>query len=180
MILESINLHFWPHCNFTCKYCFTQFKNFKRILTKNQWFQIIGLLRDYNVRKINFVGGEPTLCPFLGELIIFSKNLGLITSIVSNGTGITQKFIDQYGEYIDWIGLSLDSGNEIIQKALGRGNGNYVRDTIEKSKMIKKAGIKLKINTVVTRLNYLEDMQNIIGLIKPDRWKVFQILEIKG
>ncbi|MGQ4876265.1 MAG: hypothetical protein ACP6IY_19560 [Promethearchaeia archaeon] len=63
---------------------------------------------------------------------------------------------------------------------LGRGNGNYVREIIEKSKMIIKAGIKLKINTVITRLNYLEDMQNIIGLIKPDRWKVFQILEIKG
>jgi len=113
-------------------------------------------------------------------MIIYSKMLGLITGIVSNGTGITKQFLDQYRTYIDWIGLSLDSGNEITQRMLGRGNGSYAKDIIEKCKLIKKTQIKLKINSVIARWNVDEDFSDVIGTICPNRWKVFQILLIKG
>lgn len=175
----SVNLHFWPYCNMKCKYCFANFSHIRVPLSKNDWFRIILLLVEFGIKKINFVGGEPTLCKFLGELIEYSKDFHLITGIVSNGTGMTQQFVDQYGNNIDWIGLSLDSGDEDVQKYLGRGNGNYVQSTINKSKMIKNAGIKLKINSVITRFNYSEDMTELIKIINPNRWKVFQVLEIK-
>jgi len=137
-------------------------------------------MNDFGMRKVNFVGGEPTLCPFLGELIIYSKKLGLITGVVSNGTGISQQFLDQYRKNIDWIGLSLDSGNEKTQQRLGRGDGTYVSDIMDKSRMIKQAGIKLKINSVITRLNLNEDMSKVLDNICPERWKVFQVLAIDG
>ncbi len=132
------------------------------------------------MKKVNFVGGEPTLCPFLGDLVVYSKKLGLITGVVSNGTGITKPFLEQYGKNIDWIGLSLDSGNEKTQQMLGRGNGKYVSDIIDKSRMIKQVGIQLKINSVITSLNVNEDLTNTIDNICPDRWKVFQVLAING
>ena len=163
-----------------CKYCFANFSHINRSLSKEDWFEIIRQLTDFGMKKVNFVGGEPTLCPFLGELIIYSKMLGLITGIVSNGTGITQQFLDQYRTYIDWIGLSLDSGNEITQRMLGRGNGSYAKETIEKCKIIKKTQIKLKINSVITRWNVNEDISDVMGIICPNRWKVFQVLVIKG
>lgn len=178
--LISVNFHFWPYCNFNCKYCFVRFQNIPQPLSKIECFKIIKSLRQYGTKKINFVGGEPTLCQFLGDLIQYSKKFGIITSIVSNGTGITKKFIEKYGKAIDWIGLSLDSGNEQIQKDLGRGNGNYVKCIIDKGRLIKQNGIKLKINSVITRLNHLEDMSWIIEKIEPDRWKVFQVLGIQN
>lgn len=46
--------------------------------------------------------------------------------------------------------------------------------------MIKNAGIKLKINSVINKLNYKEDMSWLLEKINPNRWKVFQVLEIKG
>jgi len=54
-----------------------------------------------------------------------------------------------------------------------------VKDTIEKCEMIKNEGIKLKINSVITKLNCKEDMSWLIEKVKPCRWKVFQVLEIK-
>jgi len=162
-----------------CKYCFANFSNIKKSLSKVDWFEIIRQLTDFGMKKVNFVGGEPTLCPFLGELFVFSKKLGLITGIVSNGTGITQLFIEKFGKFINWIGLSLDSGNELTQKTLGRGKGNYVRSIINKSIMIKRAGLKLKINSVITHTNFNENMSKMIENINPDRWKIFQALEIE-
>ena len=44
--------------------------------------------------------------------------------------------------------------------------------------MIKDAGIKFKINSVITRLNINEDMSKVMDKIRPDRWKVFQVLAI--
>ena len=163
-----------------CKYCFANFSHIKRALSKEDWFEIIRQLTDVGMKKVNLVGGEPTLCPFLGDLITYSKGKGLITGIVSNGTGITPHFIKKYGKFIDWIGISLDSGNELTQLKLGRGNGTYVSDSIQKTKIIKKAGIKLKINSVITRWNLNEDISKVIKLIDPDRWKVFQVLMIRG
>lgn len=180
MTLESVNFHFYPYCNFRCAYCFARFKNVNIILSKKECFKIISDLTRNGTQKLNFVGGEPTLCPFLGELVVFAKQSGLTTSIVSNGTGITPKFIATFKNSIDWIGLSLDSGIEEVQKVLGRGDGTLVQDIINKSKMVKNAGIKLKINSVITRLNYAENISNVIEQIKPDRWKVFQALEIEG
>lgn len=163
-----------------CKYCYANFNHLRPPLSKKDWFSIIQLLAESDFKKINFVGGEPTLCPFLGELIVYPKNIGFITSVVSNGTGITQKFIEEYGNFIDWIGLSLDSGKEYIQRSLFRRNGNYVQSIIDKSNIIKDAGIRLKINSVITRLNYRENLSNLIKEIEPDRWKVFQVLEIQN
>jgi radical S-adenosyl methionine domain-containing protein 2 len=150
------------------------------MLSVEQSIDLLRQLKDFDVQKINFAGGEPTLCPYLGKLLDFSKSLGLITSIISNGTGITEDFLMRYSNSIDWIGLSIDSGNESTQLALGRGFGNHVSKIIEKVIMVKEFSIKLKINTVVTSLNFEEDMGWLLDLIKPNRWKVFQVLLIKN
>jgi len=107
MVLVSVNFHFWSYCNFQCKYCFARFRKIKKPLSKEQYLKIIRKLAKNGTIKFNLVGGEPTLCPYLGELIDYSKDLGLITGVVSNGAGITQQFTDQYGNKIDWIGLLL-------------------------------------------------------------------------
>jgi len=69
---------------------------------------------------------------------------------------------------------------ESVNKRLGRGNGNLITNIIHKSSIIKEMGIRLKINTVVSKLNYNEDLSWLIKKIKPERWKVFQILRIRN
>ncbi len=179
MVLESVNFHFWPYCNFRCKYCFACFENYSPNLSFNQCIEIINEISNAQIKKINFAGGEPTLSPYLGDLLVHSKKLGLITSIISNGTGINKIFLEEFRKSIDWIGLSIDSGFETTNYKLGRGSGNLVEQIIKKSRLIKDLGLKLKINTVVSKLNYEEDLTWLIKVINPERWKVFQILEIK-
>jgi len=178
--LISVNFHIWAKCNYSCRFCFAKFKDYKEILTKEEAFKIIDKLYYFGVHKINFAGGEPTLCPYLDELLKYSKKLGLTTSIISNGSGITKKFIINNHNFINWLGLSIDTGIESIQFALGRGNGKHVSKIIEKVKFIKKFPINLKINTVVTALNYQENMAKLLDILKPDRWKVFQVLPIEN
>jgi len=45
---------------------------------------------------------------------------------------------------------------------------------------IKQHEIRLKINTVVNSVNWEEDFTPLIQLAKPERWKLFQVLHVKG
>jgi len=177
---NSINFHVWLECNYRCKFCFAAFNDLSYILSKEQALRLITLMRDWGVEKINFAGGEPTLCPYLGELLQYSKDLGMTTSIISNGTGISKRFLMKNLRALDWVGLSVDSGNEATQLFLGRGKGDHVSSIVRKTEMIKRFSIKLKINTVVTAVNYREDMNWLIEKLKPKRWKVFQVLPIEN
>ena len=40
--------------------------------------------------------------------------------------------------------------------------------------------VRIKLNTVVTALNWQEDVSELVRRIRPDRWKAFQVLEIHG
>ncbi len=46
--------------------------------------------------------------------------------------------------------------------------------------MLKSRGIRFKLNTVVTRSNYEEDLTGFVIEANPERWKLLQVLPIKG
>jgi len=149
-------------------------------LPVEDWKTILNELAVEGVKKVNFAGGEPTLSPFLTDLIKHAKSLGMITSIISNGFGITREFLDLVEDSLDIVGLSIDSSNESIQQYLGRGDGNHVEHIRILSSIIQEYNLFLKINTVVTALTWREDMNSIIQDIRPNRWKVFQFLPVEG
>ena len=45
---------------------------------------------------------------------------------------------------------------------------------------LRRRNIRLKVNTVVTALNAGEDMSDFLLALAPERWKVLQVLPIKG
>jgi radical S-adenosyl methionine domain-containing protein 2 len=142
--------------------------------------QVPEMLRASGCEKITFVGGEPTLCKDLPKLLRIAKDVGLTTMIVTNGTTLRDGFLAQNHHNIDWVSLSVDSQFEDVEHALGRGNGHHVDQTIRNVQDVHDHGLRLKLNSVVTKLNYAEDMTEFILSLEPQRWKVFQVLRIIG
>lgn len=177
--VKSINWHITDKCNYSCKFCFSKVLG-KEIEDMEAAEQVLHEFMALGVEKINFAGGEPLLYPHIYELIELSKSIGFITSITTNGSLLDEKIINRLKESVDWIGISIDSANECTEKLLGRGSGKHVVGTVDACDLIHSAGIKLKVNTTVTRLNYNEDMIQLIHRLDPNRWKVFQVLHIKG
>ncbi len=135
------------------------------------------------MRKINFAGGEPFLYKeFLGSLLMFCKvQLELESvSIVTNGSLVDRTFLQRFSSCIDIMAVSCDSFNEKTNIEIGRGAGNQVTKLFKIAEWCREFGIKFKLNTVVCRLNYLEDMNTVIEKLRPFRWKCFQVLLVKG
>lgn len=188
-IIPSVNYHLWEPCNMRCKFCFAPFYDAKKLLPKGHLpkeksLELIQRIADFGFQKITFAGGEPTLCPWISELIAFAKEKGLTTMLVTNGTRLTEEFLNSNKNHLDWIILSIDSADDETNIHSGRAVTGKTPVSLQSYKIfidaIKKHGYRLKINTVVHRLNYKESMLELINYAQPERWKVFQVLPIKG
>lgn len=188
--IKSVNFHLWEPCNMRCKFCFATFQDVKKTilpkghLPKEESIQVVKELAQFGFEKITFVGGEPTLCPWLSELIFTAKQAGMTTMIVTNGSNLADEFLKMNVGLLDWITISIDSLNEQTNLKIGRAIVGRKAILIDDYKVlidrIKKYNYRLKINTVVCSENVSEDLSPIIEYSKPERWKIFQVLPIKG
>lgn len=187
----SVNFHLWEPCNMKCRHCFAKFQDVKREmdlpkghLPKQDCILVLDQIAEFGFEKINFAGGEPTLCPWLPDLIVRAKEHGMVTSIVTNGSRITDQWLNDLNGNLDWIGLSIDTVDPEKLIRLGRAIGGKVPITAEEYLNIigeiKRHNIRLKINTVVTSVNWEEDFTPFIQLARPERWKLLQALSVKG
>jgi radical S-adenosyl methionine domain-containing protein 2 len=180
-IFEAVSFHIVKPCNMKCKFCYATFDDMhvgpQMSLTNAE--RIVLKLKKAGVQKITFAGGEPMLYKHIKAIIQYAKAIGFTTSIITNGSLLTQEWLAEMMPYLDWIGISIDSLNGLTNAAIGRTAYREVkyRSLIA---LIKDMGFRLKINTVVNAHNWHEDMAGFIGWAKPDRWKVFQTLKVEG
>ena len=178
----SVNYHFTRKCNYSCGFCFhTETTSY--IAPLSQAKKGLRLLQKAGMKKINFAGGEPFLYPkFLGSLAKYCKeDLHLESvSVVTNGSKVTSAQLADFGKYIDIMAVSCDSFDEITNMAIGRGKGAHLEQFRNLRSLCQIYGIKFKVNTVVNKLNYTEDMTVPIRAIAPFRWKCFQVLLVSG
>lgn len=177
-LAPAVNFHMLAACNARCRFCFATFPEVSGVLSLADAQRIVEIVRQAGAQKINFVGGEPTLDPRLPSLVLHAKSLGLTTSVVTNGFRL-DRVLDACGPALDWVGLSVDTPRPDVSHALGRGAAVPQR-ALRLSERLRKLGIRIKLNTVVTRLTVEDDMVAYVRLLRPMRWKVFQVLRIDG
>ncbi|KAF8244927.1 radical SAM enzyme [Wilcoxina mikolae CBS 423.85] len=178
----SVNYHFSRKCNYECGFCFHTAKT-SHVASLEEAKRGLTLLKEAGMKKLNFAGGEPFLYPkLLGKMLQFCKEeLKLDSvSIVTNGSHVTEKFLREHGKYIDILAVSCDSFNEETNVIIGRGKGTHIQKTREVSQLCREYGIMFKVNTVVNRFNFKEDMNESIQQLNPFRWKCFQVLVVEG
>ncbi len=183
--IKSVNLHITDRCNYRCKFCFSSGENCSGPGTINlsRWKEIISdLITVKGIEKINFVGGEPLLHPDLEELLIYSKHLGAVTSVVTNGSLVDRGFFVRTYGCLDWIGLSVDSTDDYTEVMLGRHSKGcrHLENARTVSALAHDFGISLKLNINVNRECYFEDFSELIRELNPDRVKFMQLSHVVG
>lgn len=182
-MLETASFHIVKPCNFGCKYCYARFEdmNVQQIPLENAKI-VVDKLSKNGVRKITFAGGEPLLYKHIKEIIKYTKEKGLTTSIITNGSLLTDSFLNEMQGYLDWIGISIDSLNLDKNHLIGRRNKSTSHQVNYKELIysVQYYNYKLKINTVVNDVNIEEDFTEFMLYALPQRWKILQALKIDG
>lgn len=143
-------------CNYECAFCFHTTKN-TFILPLDKAKVGLRLLCEAGMKKLNISGGEPFLNPkYIGEVFKFCKEeLNLeSTTVVCNGSKVTEKWMHEYGQYLDIMAISCDSFNSETNEKQGRGEtgngGDHISNVQDVADLCKRYGIRVKINSVIT------------------------------
>ena len=97
-------------CNFKCVYCRGLRSDCKGDMGIDRVYQVLDNWISHGLKNIRFSGGEPTLYPYLREIIAYCKGKMEHIAISTNGSAS----LDYYNELIDVgvndMSISLDSG----------------------------------------------------------------------
>lgn len=184
----SVNFHLNKACNYSCNFCYARFEDSaeylgRGMLPKDAQLSVVRAVVGAGFDKITFAGGEPTLVPWLDELIAQAKSGGMTTMLVSNASRLDAAAFESLASNLDWLAMSIDSADADTNLAIGRSQGGEAPDAVDYirvARLARKYGVRLKINTVVNRLNLDDDMNAFIREMAPERWKLFQVLPIEG
>lgn len=109
--LQRCELILTDRCNFKCVYCRGIKKELQGDLTLDEAKHVIDLWADGGLRNIRFSGGEPTMWPYLAELIAYTEEKPSIQRIALSTNGSAQlssyKLLYSYG--VNDFSISLDA-----------------------------------------------------------------------
>lgn len=194
-----VNWHITEACNYKCDYCFAKWNgNTKEVLhstlkTEAVLTQIERIRHLFNVEsdkilfenlRLNLVGGETFLYEKqLKNIVYLSKKYGFKLSAITNGSLFNSSNIVFIAQNFSSIGISVDSLNQETNLMIGRSSRKKIfdyRETLMAINHMREVNpdIEIKINTVVNKLNFCENLSDFIQQAQPQKWKIFKLLPI--
>jgi MoaA/NifB/PqqE/SkfB family radical SAM enzyme len=157
--MRQLSMHITDLCNSRCSFCvvgspLTQ-------VDAVRWEDLIAFLidnADKGYDSVNLHGGEPTVHSRLLELLDVIRTLGYPEiHIQTNGRRLKDPaFVHQLAiRGVRLLVISLHGADSELQDALTQASGGF-RETLAGISNAKRAGIRVRTNTVVTSQNLLQ------------------------
>lgn len=145
-------------CQNACSHCYNEPRPLTE-LTEQQWHKVIARTWQLGIPHIMFTGGEPTMVPFLGDLIARSEEYGQVTGLVTNGRALrTPGYLHELvARGLDHVQITVISHREEVHDRLAGSPGAW-RETIEGLKVALKEDLYVSTNTTIMASN-LADME---------------------
>ncbi len=155
-------------CQNECGHCYNEEKRELEELTEERWLEVIDRLWDLGIPHLVFTGGEPTLVPFLKDLIARSEEKGQITGLITNGRTLAEegyvKGLVDAG--LDHVQVTVLSHREGVHDELTCAEGSW-KEAIEGLKAALAEDLYVSTNTTIMSENLddvEETMRFLIGL----------------
>jgi len=124
----------------------------KKTLSREQLLHISDFAIRKKFQRVVIGGGEPTLLPYLKEMIDKLSQHSIEIWVLTNATRFTREDIQYYADHPNVIlNISVDGVGEVHNSI--RGEGTFERTNEAFLSLIEK-GAKVAINTVIQKSNY--------------------------
>jgi MoaA/NifB/PqqE/SkfB family radical SAM enzyme len=143
-------------CNLRCGHCYTESSptsGEKDLLTHEQYVDLIHELYTLGCRKIQFIGGEPTLNKGIPRLIDSAKDCGydfveVFTNLVSLPDALLAKFKERHVA----VATSFYSNDRRVHDRITRQIGSFDK-TVRNIRRVLSAGLALRAGVIVMEEN---------------------------
>jgi MoaA/NifB/PqqE/SkfB family radical SAM enzyme len=177
-IVHQLVWHITDKCALKCPYCFSPKNNNET--PRDKITEIISILTELGVQKVDISGGEPLTYRYLPELCNHLLESNIPFTLTTSGYGDNKQidWLVQNSHLFNRIIISLDGPHKTIHDTL-RGKIDCFDKACALIARLKHSNFnKIRINSVMTKhilLNnaYLE-MVNLIQDINPLEWCLIQ------
>ena len=186
-----INWHITEACNYHCGFCFAKWNKPAEIWSNPENVQkiIVNICKHFRSQgifniRLNIVGGEPIMFPErLWNVVETAYNNGMEISIITNGSHLEN--IRPFAHLISQVGISIDSLDHETNMKIGReccGKTICLEALRQKIEDLRKVNpdIKIKLNTVVSSLNFNEVLVERFAGLHVDKWKILRQRPFNG
>ncbi len=146
-------------CQNECAHCYNEPKREVEEMPKERWLQVIDRLWSLGIPHVVFTGGEPTLVPFLEDLVRASERNGQITGLITNGRRLAEegyvKGLVEAG--LDHVQVTLLSHRMSVHDELVCAEGAW-KETVEGIKAALEEDLYVSTNTTIMSEN-LDDVE---------------------
>jgi radical SAM protein with 4Fe4S-binding SPASM domain len=161
--LKTLLVKVTNNCNLSCDYCYAE-SGVGESLTSSD---LAKLLEDINARfgpiRIELSGGEPLLNKNTIPFAKSAKSHGHAVALLTNGTVINRRNIDEIAQVFDLVQVSID-GADASGHDCHRGAGSHMKATVAADMLIEK-GVNVQIGMTLNfgSKNSIEQMINRYG-----------------
>lgn len=146
-------------CNLKCEMC-NHWRATREIPVSMARFEaIIRELGELGTKKIHISGGEPMLRPQIPDLVEFASSLGIKVTMTTNGTLVDKAKAKRLVEGgLRGVNISIDSPLRKMHEKIRGVEGSFKATTKAVAifqRYKHKGKLSIRINTVVSRTNYL-------------------------
>lgn len=138
-------------CSQQCDSCYMGSSNsYTNELSTQEWKHHFKTLRELGVFHVALGGGEAFAHEDFSELVSYCKSIGLVPNLTTNGQVMGEKELE-ICKNMGQVNLSLDGVNN--RYGINGRKGSFAR--VDKAiTLMKRRGIEVGINCVVSRKNY--------------------------
>jgi Fe-coproporphyrin III synthase len=141
-------------CQLRCEFCWGPPHHVDTDRQLHDWLTLLRRLASDGTRRIVFTGGEPLIHDKIEALLKFSKSLGLVNTVSTNGILLRRRL--GLLKYIDQLGVPLDSSSADAAELMRPRSSRYDAWSMALDAMglAQSSGVPLIIRSVVARRNY--------------------------
>lgn len=159
-------------CPLHCPYCSNPLELIRAEaeLSTDDWKRVFTQARELGVLQLGLSGGEPLVRKDLEELAAHARSLGLYSTLVTSGLGLTRKRAEALRDAgLEHVQVSIqDSDTESAERIAGVSSVKQKRAAIA---LVKELGFAFSINVVLHRANLdrIGELIDLAGDLGADR-----------
>lgn len=151
----AIAWNFTYLCNMNCGHCYSRTERGRELTQKEQKYVLKKFIKA-KVMSINFGGGESLLKPSFFSIAQLAKKNNISIALSSNGWLIDNAMAKRLSLLpVDVINISIDSADPNKHDKFRATQGCFKR-AVSAIRLLKQKGLKVKIMSVLSRVNYRE------------------------
>jgi MoaA/NifB/PqqE/SkfB family radical SAM enzyme len=154
--ITHINIEITGKCNQACFYCFNNSRReiFTGEISFTEWIELIATLRRQGLKSVLITGGEPFLWPNTMDLLCSAQEMGIDTSVLSNGYRISELAQEHANVFknLTVAQISLDAMTPALNDSR-RGLVGAWRQAINAIETLRALRVPVEISSTVSDRN---------------------------